>query len=170
MLCDRLVLTAGSFRSNPPSRTLEGLIDGAERVRGAELVVVPDRAEAIANVVGGARPGDVVSVLGRGNVVEAIHDAKVDDRGSLSPDARGGRRRRLDPVGTGKASVLQLGMKREQSGVGGQHDQTARAPPEPSIERARQVVVDDDPGKGPSGVFEPQGQLGGTVRRCRRLA
>jgi UDP-N-acetylmuramoylalanine--D-glutamate ligase len=83
-LCDRLVLTAGSFRSNPPLRTLECLVDGARGVRGAELAIVPDRAEAIADVTRGALPGDVVSVLGRGNVVEAIHDRKVDDRESLS--------------------------------------------------------------------------------------
>jgi hypothetical protein len=45
---------------------------------------VPDRAEAIADATRGALPGDVVSILGRGNVVEAIHDRKVDDRESLS--------------------------------------------------------------------------------------
>ena len=49
MLCDRLVLTAGSFRANPPLRTLECLVHGASRVRGAELAIVPNRAEAIAN-------------------------------------------------------------------------------------------------------------------------
>ena len=64
---------------NPPLRTLECLVDGARGVRGAELSIVPDRAEAIADAARGALPGDVVSVLGRGNVVEAIHDRKVGD-------------------------------------------------------------------------------------------
>jgi UDP-N-acetylmuramoyl-L-alanyl-D-glutamate--2,6-diaminopimelate ligase len=105
MLCDRLVLTAGSFRSNPSLRTLEGLINGARRVPGAELVIVPDRTEAIENAVRGALPGDVVSILGRGNVVEAIRDRKVDDRGSLS-QVLDGRQPRLDPVGTGETSML----------------------------------------------------------------
>jgi UDP-N-acetylmuramoylalanine--D-glutamate ligase len=105
-LCDRLVLTAGSFRSNPSLRTLEGLINGARRVPGAELAIVPDRTEAIENVVRGALPGDVVSILGRGNVVEAIRDRKVDDRGSLFQVFEGRRRQRLDPVGTGETSML----------------------------------------------------------------
>ena len=90
-LCDRLVLTAGSFRSNPPLSTLECLVHGARGVRGAELAIVPDRAEAIADAARGALPGDVVSVLGRGNVVEAIHDRKVGDRESLSEVFEGRR-------------------------------------------------------------------------------
>jgi UDP-N-acetylmuramoyl-L-alanyl-D-glutamate--2,6-diaminopimelate ligase len=106
ILCDRLVLTSGSFRANPSLGTLEGLINGARKVPGAELAIVPDRTEAIANAVRGALPGDVVAVLGRGNVVEAIHDRKVDDRGSLSAAIEGRRRQRLDPVGTGETSTL----------------------------------------------------------------
>jgi UDP-N-acetylmuramoylalanine-D-glutamate ligase len=105
MLCDRLVLTVGSFHSNPSLRTLEGLVSGARRVPGAELAIVPDRTEAIANAVRGALPGDVVAILGRGNVVESIHDRKVDDRDSLSRVFEG-RRRDLDPVGAGKAPTL----------------------------------------------------------------
>jgi UDP-N-acetylmuramyl tripeptide synthase len=84
MICDRLVLTAGSFRTNPPLLTLEGLTAGAGLVPdGAELLIVPNREEAIATVLRGARPGDVVSILGRGNVVEAVGDQKVDDRTTL---------------------------------------------------------------------------------------
>jgi UDP-N-acetylmuramoylalanine-D-glutamate ligase len=90
-LCDRLVLTAGSFRSNPPLRTLECLVDGARGVRGAELAIVPDRAEAIADAARGALPGDVLSILGRGNIVEAIHDRRVGDRDSLSQVFESGR-------------------------------------------------------------------------------
>jgi UDP-N-acetylmuramyl tripeptide synthase len=65
--------------------TLEGLINGAGLVPGgAELLIVPNREEAIATVLRGAQQGDVVSILGRGNVVEALGDQKVDDRTTLS--------------------------------------------------------------------------------------
>jgi UDP-N-acetylmuramoylalanine-D-glutamate ligase len=84
MVCDRLVLTAGSFRAKPPLLTLEGLVNGAGLVPGgAELLIVPNREEAIATVLRGAQHGDVVSNLGRGNVVEALGDQKVDDRTTL---------------------------------------------------------------------------------------
>jgi UDP-N-acetylmuramoyl-L-alanyl-D-glutamate--2,6-diaminopimelate ligase len=84
MVCDRLVLTAGSFRSNPPLRTLEGLISGAATVGdGAELLIEPNRERAFATALRGAGPGDVVSILGRGNVVEMLKDQRVDDRTAL---------------------------------------------------------------------------------------
>jgi UDP-N-acetylmuramoylalanine--D-glutamate ligase len=82
-LCDRLVLTVGSFRSNPPLGTLEFLSAGARSVPGADLAIVTDREEGITTALRGARPGDVVSILGRGNIVEAVHDRKLDDRTSL---------------------------------------------------------------------------------------
>ncbi len=84
IVCDRLVLTAGSFRSNPPLRTLEGLISGAATVGdGAELLIEPNRERAFAAALRGAEPGDVVSILGRGNVVEALKDQRIDDRTAL---------------------------------------------------------------------------------------
>jgi hypothetical protein len=52
---------------------------------------VPDRAEAIADAARGALPGDVLSILGRGNIVEAIHDRRVGDRDSLSQVFESGR-------------------------------------------------------------------------------
>ncbi len=117
-LCDRLVLTAGSFRRNPPLRTLECMIAGARRVRGADLAVVPDREEAIATALRGAMPGDVVSILGRGNVVESIHNGKADDRAALYRVGRACYRGRLGPKGAGEASNRDHGVKFEQRGIG----------------------------------------------------
>jgi UDP-N-acetylmuramoylalanine--D-glutamate ligase len=117
-LCDRLVLTAGSFRPKPPLRTLEGMIAGARRVRGADLAVVPNREEAIATALRGAMRGDVVSILGRGNVVESIHSGKVDDRGALYRVLRAHQRGRLGPEGSGEASSRELGVKFEQRRIG----------------------------------------------------
>jgi UDP-N-acetylmuramoyl-L-alanyl-D-glutamate--2,6-diaminopimelate ligase len=82
-LCDRLVLTAGSFRPRPPTRTLEPMIAGATSVTGADLSVVAERERAIDAALREARPGDVVAILGRGNLVEAVTDRKVDDRSVL---------------------------------------------------------------------------------------
>ena len=110
-LSDRLVLTAGSFRRNAPLGPLEGLVDGASGVGGAELEVIPVREEAFANAIRGARRGDVVSVLGRGNVVESIHDTKADDREALHRVAEADRR--AGPEGAGEASKRELGLKLE---------------------------------------------------------
>ncbi len=110
-LSDRLVLTVGSFRRNPPLEPLEGMVAGASQARGAELDVIPDREEALANAIRGARPGDVVSVLGRGNVVESIHNGKADDREALHRVAEADRR--AGPVGAGETSKRELGLKLE---------------------------------------------------------
>jgi UDP-N-acetylmuramoylalanine-D-glutamate ligase len=117
-LCDHLVLTAGSFRRNAPLRTLEHLIDGAGQADGAELTVVPDREEAIATAMRIAGLGDVVSVLGRGNVVESIDNGKAEDREALHRVARLYRRGPLCPERAGEASSSKLGMELEQRGVG----------------------------------------------------
>lgn len=110
-LSDRLVLTAGSFRRNPPLGALEGMVAGASGARGAELDVIPDREEALAIAIHGARPGDVVSVLGRGNVVESIHDTRADDRQMLRRVAEADRR--AGPVGAGEASKRELRLQLE---------------------------------------------------------
>jgi UDP-N-acetylmuramyl tripeptide synthase len=117
-LCDHLVLTAGSFRRNAPLRTLEHLIEGAGQTDGAELTVVPDREEAIATAMRTAMPVDVVSVLGRGNVVESIDNGKAEDRDALHRVARVYRRGPLRPERAGEASNCKLGMELEQRGVG----------------------------------------------------
>jgi UDP-N-acetylmuramoylalanine-D-glutamate ligase len=110
-LCDRLVLTAGSFRRNAPLRTLESMIAGARRVPGADLAVVPDRKRAIATALDDALPGDVVSILGRGNVVETMHDGKIDDRAMLYEVVRARQRGNVGPKWPDEASALELGVK-----------------------------------------------------------
>lgn len=111
-LSDRLVLTAGSFRRNPPLRTLEHLLTGARGVRGGELAVVEDREEAIASALNATEPGDVVGVLGRGNVVESIDNGKADDRAALHRVLRARwRRGSLGPEGDGEPADRELGVK-----------------------------------------------------------
>jgi UDP-N-acetylmuramoylalanine-D-glutamate ligase len=82
-LSDRVVLTAGSFRPNAPLRTLDNMAAGARSVEGAKLALVPDRREAIASALDGAAAGDVVVVMGRGNVVESIHSSRYEDRSTI---------------------------------------------------------------------------------------
>ncbi len=116
--CDDLFLTAGSFRGNAPLRTLEGLVAGAESVNGGDLEVIPDREEAIAAALEIAGEADVVAVLGRGNVVESVHDKKVDDREVLHRLARAHRGAGSGPEGPDQAPAGELGMELEQGGVG----------------------------------------------------
>lgn len=92
-LSDRLLLTAGTFRPRPPLGTLGPMLDGAEEVEGGELTVVLGREQAIASALRGADQGDVVAVLGRGNVVDVIHSARIDDRTVLRRVAASGTRR-----------------------------------------------------------------------------
>jgi UDP-N-acetylmuramoylalanine--D-glutamate ligase len=110
-LSDRLVLTAGSFRRNPPLGPLEGLIAGASETVGADLEVVSDREEALADAIHSAGPGDVVAVMGRGNVIESIHDGKAEDRGTLRRIA--GDDGGAGPEGAGEAPERELGLKLE---------------------------------------------------------
>jgi len=101
-LCDRLVLTSGSFRPNPPLNAMEEMLAGARGVAGVDLAVVPEREAAIAAAAADTSSRDVVCVLGRGNVVESISGGKEDDRsvmrrltqnGQTRPQAQNGRRR-----------------------------------------------------------------------------
>jgi UDP-N-acetylmuramoylalanine--D-glutamate ligase len=110
-LSDVLVLTSGSFRENPPVASLETLLEGAHATAGGELVVEPRREAAIARALSAAAAGDVVAVLGRGNVVEAVSARKFDDRTTLRRLAL--RRSRL-PEGGGQAATGELGMELKQ--------------------------------------------------------
>jgi len=59
-----------------------GAVDGG-RNRGADLLVIPDRAEAIAAALGAARPGDVVLLAGKGHeqtILYADHALAWDER------------------------------------------------------------------------------------------
>jgi UDP-N-acetylmuramoyl-L-alanyl-D-glutamate--2,6-diaminopimelate ligase len=59
------VLTNDNPRSEDPQAILRAMAAGA--VGDAEVVVMPDRREAIALAVGRAEPGDVVVVAGKGH-------------------------------------------------------------------------------------------------------
>jgi UDP-N-acetylmuramoylalanine-D-glutamate ligase len=116
-LCDDLFLTGGSFRHNAPLGTLEGLVAGAESVDGAALRVIPDRVEAIAAGLEAAGEGDVVAVLGRGNVSESVHYERFDDRivlRRLAADGNG----RSGPEGPDEAPGGEFGVELEQGGIG----------------------------------------------------
>jgi UDP-N-acetylmuramoyl-L-alanyl-D-glutamate--2,6-diaminopimelate ligase len=66
---DVAILTSDNPRSEDPDLILAAMVDGARTVgsAGGEVVVEPDRAEAIALAVRLARPGDVVVVAGKGH-------------------------------------------------------------------------------------------------------
>ncbi len=64
---DRVVLTEDNSRSEDPERILAAIREGAEAERaGSVTACEPDRGRAIRRAVGGAEPGDVVLVAGRG--------------------------------------------------------------------------------------------------------
>lgn len=79
-LSDRLILTAGSFRPGASLQAIEGLAAGAGRACGATVEVVPRRRDAIRTALLAACPLDVVAILGRGDLSEAVSDRRVDDR------------------------------------------------------------------------------------------
>jgi UDP-N-acetylmuramoyl-L-alanyl-D-glutamate--2,6-diaminopimelate ligase len=116
--CDDLFLTAGSFRKNAPLHTLDGLLAGAEAVEGADLEVIPDRQEAIAAALEGAGQGGAVVVAGRGNVVESVHNRKIDDRAVLHRLARAHGDGGLGPEGPDQVAIRELRVELEQGGVG----------------------------------------------------
>ncbi len=80
---DDLVLTTDRLTPDEPAGVLPpGLAEGAREV--CACAVVPERAEALARVLGRARPGDVVLVLGRGErrgmFDRAGRPVELDDR------------------------------------------------------------------------------------------
>lgn len=107
-LCDRLVLTSGSFRSKPPLGAMEEMLAGARGVAGADLAVVPRRRAAIAAAAAGTSSRDAVCVIGRGNVVESISGNREDDRGAMRWLTR--RPRLLSPEGPPQAARGQLAI------------------------------------------------------------
>jgi UDP-N-acetylmuramoyl-L-alanyl-D-glutamate--2,6-diaminopimelate ligase len=65
-----VILTDEDPRSEDPMAILEAIAAGAEaagRHRGEDLLIVPDRAEAIAEAIRRARPGDAVLLAGKGH-------------------------------------------------------------------------------------------------------
>jgi UDP-N-acetylmuramoyl-L-alanyl-D-glutamate--2,6-diaminopimelate ligase len=102
-LADTAVLTSDNPRSEDPLAILAGMLAGAAEVPEAErgeVLVVPDRAEAIADAVARAHPGDTVLVAGKGHELGQYVKGEVrpfDDRevlraavaGHTDPEQRG---------------------------------------------------------------------------------
>src|SRR5205823_11640247 len=62
---DELVLTSSNLRGERPLPLVQDMLRGARTVAGGRVRVVLERAAAIAAALSGARPGDIVLVLGR---------------------------------------------------------------------------------------------------------
>ena len=80
-LADVVLLTSDNPRSEDPLAIIGQIRTGLGT--GADVVVEPDRAEAIRLAVAMARPGDVVLVAGKGHETtqtEAGHARPFDDR------------------------------------------------------------------------------------------
>jgi UDP-N-acetylmuramoylalanine-D-glutamate ligase len=86
MRADHLILTTQRWLPGERGdRVTPGLREGAESVTGASLEIVPDRRSAIATAIECADVGDVLMVLGRGNVAGDLYGrddrpAPFDDR------------------------------------------------------------------------------------------
>jgi UDP-N-acetylmuramoylalanine--D-glutamate ligase len=84
-LADHLILAGSSYRGEERVPALAALAAGARATAGAELEIVIDRRKAIARAIDLARPGDVVILLGRGQVAREATDRRggfveLDDR------------------------------------------------------------------------------------------
>jgi UDP-N-acetylmuramyl tripeptide synthase len=69
-LSDVVIITSDNPRSEDPLRIIEDVTRGAEpemRQRGAEVVAIIDRRDAILNAVSRASAGDVVLIAGKGH-------------------------------------------------------------------------------------------------------
>ncbi len=69
-LSDVVVITSDNPRSEDPNRIIDEVKRGADsetRQSGAEVLIRPDRRDAIVHAVGMADPGDVVLVAGKGH-------------------------------------------------------------------------------------------------------
>jgi UDP-N-acetylmuramoyl-L-alanyl-D-glutamate--2,6-diaminopimelate ligase len=91
---DHLILTTSGFRGEPPLWSLQGHLQGARTVGGAEVAVVLDRRRAIERALREAVPGDAVVVLGRGAFSALTADARgvaipFDDRVVVGEILRG---------------------------------------------------------------------------------
>jgi UDP-N-acetylmuramoylalanine-D-glutamate ligase len=82
-LADRLWVTSGSLRPQPPTQAIGGLVAGARAATTASVQVVVRRRDAMRAALAAAGRDDVVIVLGRGDVSEPVHDRRLDDRGAL---------------------------------------------------------------------------------------
>ena len=65
-----VIVTEDDSRNEDPGSIFEQIVAGAEQAgkrRGEDILVVPDRREAIAEAFRRARPGDVVLLAGKGH-------------------------------------------------------------------------------------------------------
>ncbi len=101
--CRLVVITDEDPRSEDREAIMDAIAEGAERagkMRGHDLLVIADRATAIAEAVGHARPGDVVLLAGKG------HERTIEIAdGALAWDEAGAARDALRSAGYGDGPV-----------------------------------------------------------------
>ncbi len=90
--CRLVVVTDEDPRGEDRLAILEAIAEGAEAVgkrRGLDLLIVPDRAEAIATAIGRARPGDAVVLAGKGHekTIETATGEVAWDEAAVARDA-----------------------------------------------------------------------------------
>ena len=66
-LADVAIVTSDNPRSEDPVAIIEQVLEGVSADRRNLVVVEPDRRRAIALAVGGAEPGDLVVIAGKGH-------------------------------------------------------------------------------------------------------
>jgi UDP-N-acetylmuramoyl-L-alanyl-D-glutamate--2,6-diaminopimelate ligase len=100
--CRLVVVTDEDPRSEDRGAILDAIAEGAEHVgrqRGHDLLLVPDRAMAIAEAIDLARPGDVVLLAGKG------HERTIETAdGALAWDEAAAARAALHALGYGGAA------------------------------------------------------------------
>jgi UDP-N-acetylmuramoyl-L-alanyl-D-glutamate--2,6-diaminopimelate ligase len=100
--CRLVVVTDEDPRSEDRSAILDAIAEGAEhagRTRGHDLLLIADRAQAIAEAIDQARPGDVVLLAGKG------HERTIEMAGGpVGWDEAGTARDALRTLGYGAAA------------------------------------------------------------------
>jgi UDP-N-acetylmuramoyl-L-alanyl-D-glutamate--2,6-diaminopimelate ligase len=103
--CRLVVVTDEDPRSEDRKQILDAIAEGAERagrVRGHDLWLIADRADAIRAAVEAARPGDVVLLAGKG------HEQTIETaEGAVQWDEAAAAREALADAGYGASAVSQ---------------------------------------------------------------
>jgi UDP-N-acetylmuramoyl-L-alanyl-D-glutamate--2,6-diaminopimelate ligase len=102
--CRLVVVTDEDPRSEDRNAILEAIAEGAEhagRVRGHDLLLIADRAAAIAEAIDQARAGDVVLLAGKG------HERTIEMAdGAIAWDEAGAARDALRALGFGERPTV----------------------------------------------------------------